>query len=123
MISKNNVINSIDFSEISAVLLFHHPADHHHVMLYPAYSDECPIYWNVNYPFPMSNRDYVYARKLKQLTRGDKVVHVILGESLPGMIVPKSTCRRPKDMQLYERPCLSVCPWVTFEFKVRKRVL
>jgi len=51
--------------------------------------DDCPIYWNVNYPFPMSNRDYVYARKLKEIHRGDQVIHVILGESLPGGGVEK----------------------------------
>jgi len=32
----------------------------------------------------MSNRDYVYARKLKEVVRDGKTVHVILGESLSG---------------------------------------
>lgn len=39
------------------------------------------IYWNVNYPFPMSNRDYTYIRECRRIDQDDKPTWVILARS------------------------------------------
>nr|CAB3266810.1 phosphatidylcholine transfer protein-like [Phallusia mammillata] len=39
------------------------------------------IYWEVDYPWPMSNRDYVFLREMDVCTDGDKKVWTILGRS------------------------------------------
>ncbi|KAH3699446.1 phosphatidylcholine transfer protein-like [Dreissena polymorpha] len=39
------------------------------------------IYWNVNYPWPLSNRDYVYARTLRELDSNGQKVYVVLARS------------------------------------------
>ncbi|XP_049716155.1 phosphatidylcholine transfer protein isoform X1 [Elephas maximus indicus] len=42
---------------------------------------ETVVYWEVNYPFPMSNRDYVYIRQQKELEVEGQKVYVILAQS------------------------------------------
>ncbi|XP_055436136.1 phosphatidylcholine transfer protein-like [Bubalus kerabau] len=44
-------------------------------------SGETVVYWQVIYPFPMSNRDYVYVRQRRGLSFEGRKVHVILAES------------------------------------------
>jgi len=39
------------------------------------------IYWNVNYPWPMSNRDYIYTRALRELEINNIPTVVVLAES------------------------------------------
>lgn len=39
------------------------------------------IYWHVNFPWPMSHRDYVYARSLKEMEYNGKKVWVVLARS------------------------------------------
>ncbi|XP_053194260.1 phosphatidylcholine transfer protein [Scomber japonicus] len=39
------------------------------------------IYWQVKYPFPLSNRDYVYMRERRDLVVGDRKIWVILARS------------------------------------------
>ncbi|KAI5944558.1 Phosphatidylcholine transfer protein [Manis javanica] len=50
------------------------------------YEEECNgktvVYWQVNYPFPMWNRDYVYIRQRRELNVEGKKVHVILAENV-----------------------------------------
>ncbi|XP_037350844.1 phosphatidylcholine transfer protein isoform X1 [Talpa occidentalis] len=49
------------------------------------YEKECNgetvIYWEVKYPFPMSNRDYVYKRQRRDLDVEGRKIHVILAQS------------------------------------------
>ncbi|KAJ1071845.1 hypothetical protein K5549_002137 [Capra hircus] len=49
------------------------------------YEKECNgetvVYWQVKYPFPMSNRDYVYVRQRRELDFEGRKVHVILAQS------------------------------------------
>ncbi|KAL5010566.1 hypothetical protein ScPMuIL_012871 [Solemya velum] len=40
------------------------------------------IYWHVKFPFPMSNRDYVYARELREIQEGDNnKCYILLAKS------------------------------------------
>ncbi|XP_037544605.1 phosphatidylcholine transfer protein [Nematolebias whitei] len=41
------------------------------------------IYWEVKYPFPMSNRDYVYMRERRDLDVDGRKIWVILARSCP----------------------------------------
>ncbi|XP_010340243.3 phosphatidylcholine transfer protein isoform X2 [Saimiri boliviensis] len=49
------------------------------------YEQECNgetvVYWEVKYPFPMSNRDYVYLRQRRDLDVEGRKIHVILAQS------------------------------------------
>ncbi|XP_007121215.1 phosphatidylcholine transfer protein isoform X2 [Physeter macrocephalus] len=49
------------------------------------YEKECNgevvVYWQVKYPFPMSNRDYVYVRQRRELDHEGQKIHVILAQS------------------------------------------
>ncbi|XP_016062691.1 PREDICTED: phosphatidylcholine transfer protein isoform X1 [Miniopterus natalensis] len=49
------------------------------------YEKECNgetvVYWEVKYPFPMSNRDYVYTRQRQELDVEGRKVHVVLAQS------------------------------------------
>ncbi|XP_068834093.1 phosphatidylcholine transfer protein-like [Capricornis sumatraensis] len=49
------------------------------------YGKECNgetvVYWQVNYPFPMSNRDYVFVWQRLELDFEGQKVHVILAQS------------------------------------------
>lgn len=40
------------------------------------------IYWEVKYPFPLSNRDYVYVRERQDLDIGERKIFVILAKSV-----------------------------------------
>ncbi|XP_026942920.1 phosphatidylcholine transfer protein [Sagmatias obliquidens] len=42
---------------------------------------EAVVYWQVKYPFPMSNRDYVYVRHRRELDHEGQKIHVILAQS------------------------------------------
>ncbi|XP_037666001.1 phosphatidylcholine transfer protein isoform X1 [Choloepus didactylus] len=49
------------------------------------YEKECNgeivVYWEVKYPFPMSNRDYIYLRQRRELDVEGKTIYVILAQS------------------------------------------
>ncbi|XP_008072657.1 phosphatidylcholine transfer protein isoform X2 [Carlito syrichta] len=49
------------------------------------YEQECDgetvVYWEVKYPFPMSNRDYVYVRQQRELDVEGRKIHVVLAQS------------------------------------------
>ncbi|KAM9596839.1 phosphatidylcholine transfer protein isoform 4-T4 [Trichechus inunguis] len=49
------------------------------------YEKECNgetvVYWEVKYPFPMSNRDYVYLRQRQELEMEGQKIYVILAQS------------------------------------------
>ncbi|XP_004591060.1 phosphatidylcholine transfer protein [Ochotona princeps] len=44
-------------------------------------SGESVVYWEVKYPFPMSNRDYVYIRQRRELDVEGRKIYVILAQS------------------------------------------
>ncbi|XP_006940236.1 phosphatidylcholine transfer protein isoform X2 [Felis catus] len=49
------------------------------------YEKECNgetvVYWEVKYPFPMSNRDYIYIRQRQELDVEGRKIHVVLAQS------------------------------------------
>ncbi|KAM9209133.1 phosphatidylcholine transfer protein [Dugong dugon] len=45
------------------------------------YNGETVVYWEVKYPFPMSNRDYVYLRQRQELEMEGQKIYVILAQS------------------------------------------
>lgn len=47
------------------------------------------LYWNVNYPWPMSNRDYVYKRDLKVLEKNGNKIWVVLAQSATASKIPE----------------------------------
>lgn len=49
------------------------------------------IYWEVNFPFPMSNRDYVFIRESKEFDINGKHIWVILGRSENFASVPEKS--------------------------------
>ncbi|XP_064644479.1 phosphatidylcholine transfer protein-like [Lineus longissimus] len=50
------------------------------------------IYWNVNYPMMMSNRDYVYSRELRVVDDNDgNKIWVVLAKSVPVASIPKKS--------------------------------
>jgi hypothetical protein len=48
------------------------------------------IHFEMNYPWPLSNRDYAYVMETKLVKDGDDKYQVILGESLPSGSYPVS---------------------------------
>ncbi|CAJ1075557.1 phosphatidylcholine transfer protein [Xyrichtys novacula] len=48
------------------------------------FSGQTAIYWEVVYPFPLSNRDYVYVRERRDLDMDGRKIWVILARSSPG---------------------------------------
>ncbi|KFQ64998.1 Phosphatidylcholine transfer protein, partial [Pelecanus crispus] len=40
------------------------------------------IYWEVNYPFPFSNRDYVYVRECREMAVDGRKIWVVLAENV-----------------------------------------
>ncbi|KAM9296245.1 phosphatidylcholine transfer protein [Gastrophryne carolinensis] len=44
--------------------------------------EEKVIYWEVKYPFPLSNRDYVYVRERQDLDVNGRKIYVILAKSV-----------------------------------------
>lgn len=57
------------------------------------YEEECNgetvVYWQVKYPFPMSNRDYVYIRELRELDVEGREIRVILARSTSRRQLPE----------------------------------
>ncbi|XP_061568189.1 phosphatidylcholine transfer protein [Cololabis saira] len=45
------------------------------------FSGQAAIYWEVKYPFPLSNRDYVYVRERRDLDVDGRKIRVILARS------------------------------------------
>uniref|UniRef100_A0A8C8BMB4 Phosphatidylcholine transfer protein n=1 Tax=Otus sunia TaxID=257818 RepID=A0A8C8BMB4_9STRI len=62
------------------------------------YDGEKVIYWEVKYPFPLSNRDYVYIRECREMDVDGRKIWVVLAQSVsvpqcpekPGIIRVKS---------------------------------
>ncbi|XP_071429993.1 phosphatidylcholine transfer protein [Pithys albifrons albifrons] len=62
------------------------------------YDGEKVIYWEVKYPFPLSNRDYVYIRERRDMDVDGRKIWVVLAQSVsvpqcpekPGIIRVKS---------------------------------
>ncbi|KAM8992260.1 phosphatidylcholine transfer protein isoform 2-T2 [Ara ararauna] len=46
------------------------------------YDGENVIYWEVKYPFPLSNRDYVYIRECREMDVAGRKVWVVLARSV-----------------------------------------
>lgn len=62
------------------------------------FDGQSAIYWEVKYPFPLSNRDYVYVRERKDLDVDGRKIWVILAKSSPETPCPeKSGVLRVKD--------------------------
>lgn len=56
------------------------------------------VYWQVNFPFPLWNRDYVYQRELRQVEHKGEKVWVVLARSEATPSIPeKSGVVRVKD--------------------------
>ncbi|KAM4823806.1 phosphatidylcholine transfer protein isoform X1 [Urocitellus parryii] len=57
------------------------------------YEKECDgetlVYWQVAYPFPMYNRDYVYIRQLRELDLEGRKIYVILAKSTSSSQFPE----------------------------------
>ncbi|KAM5135981.1 phosphatidylcholine transfer protein [Mantella aurantiaca] len=49
------------------------------------------IYWEVKYPFPLSNRDYVYVRERRDLDECGRKIFVILAKSVSGPHWPEKS--------------------------------
>ncbi|CAG5128286.1 unnamed protein product [Candidula unifasciata] len=47
------------------------------------------IYWEVNFPFPLWNRDYVYGRECKVMDKNGQKVWVILAKSVSSPSIPE----------------------------------
>ncbi|XP_020847591.1 phosphatidylcholine transfer protein isoform X2 [Phascolarctos cinereus] len=47
------------------------------------------VYWEVKYPFPMYNRDYVYIRDRRDLDLNGRTVHVMLAKSISVPEIPE----------------------------------
>ncbi|XP_002740848.1 phosphatidylcholine transfer protein-like [Saccoglossus kowalevskii] len=43
--------------------------------------DKNGVYWQVNFPFPMSNRDYVFMRECREFDIDTRKITVVLGQS------------------------------------------
>ncbi|XP_030202599.1 phosphatidylcholine transfer protein [Gadus morhua] len=56
------------------------------------------IYWEVKYPFPLSNRDYVYIRERRDIQVEGRTIYVVLARSSPNTpLAEKSSVMRVKD--------------------------
>lgn len=49
------------------------------------------IYWEVKYPFPLSNRDYVYIRERRDLDVDGRKIYVVLARSAPQTSCPEKS--------------------------------
>ncbi|XP_067686080.1 phosphatidylcholine transfer protein-like [Haliotis asinina] len=47
------------------------------------------IYWNINYPFFMSNRDYVFSRELREIDYENNKMWVVLAKSATSATFPE----------------------------------
>ncbi|KAI6655260.1 hypothetical protein LOD99_2548 [Oopsacas minuta] len=55
-------------------------------------------YWQLNYPFPLSNRDYCFVRESRKLCKDERTIYVTLARSEPFQIFPeRSGVIRVKD--------------------------
>uniref|UniRef100_A0AAY5KK73 Phosphatidylcholine transfer protein n=1 Tax=Esox lucius TaxID=8010 RepID=A0AAY5KK73_ESOLU len=62
------------------------------------YDGQSAIYWEVKYPFPLSNRDYVYVRERRDVDADGRKVYVVLAKSSPQSPLPeKSGVQRVND--------------------------
>lgn len=62
------------------------------------------IYWNVNYPWPMSNRDYVYKREMREMEHNGNKVWIVIAQSEECASIPeKSGIIRVDD---YKQSCV-----------------
>ncbi|XP_051491194.1 LOW QUALITY PROTEIN: phosphatidylcholine transfer protein [Apus apus] len=58
--------------------------------LYEAtYDGEKVIYWEVKYPYPLSNRDYVYIRECRELNVDGQKIWVVLAQSVSAPQCPE----------------------------------
>uniref|UniRef100_A0A3P9MH37 Phosphatidylcholine transfer protein n=1 Tax=Oryzias latipes TaxID=8090 RepID=A0A3P9MH37_ORYLA len=55
------------------------------------FDGETAIYWEVKYPFPLSNRDYVYVRERRDLDVNGRKIWVILARSSPETACPEKS--------------------------------
>jgi len=46
------------------------------------------IYWNVNFPFPLSNRDYVFGREYREMEINDKKYWLVLSKPFESSSLP-----------------------------------
>ncbi|XP_050406764.1 phosphatidylcholine transfer protein [Patella vulgata] len=53
--------------------------------------DKKLIYWEINYPFPMWNRDYVFSRELRELKCNNDNVWVVLAKSTSDSSIPEKS--------------------------------
>ncbi|KAK7477220.1 hypothetical protein BaRGS_00031531 [Batillaria attramentaria] len=49
------------------------------------------IYWNVNFPFPLWNRDYVYRRELREIEHNGRKIWVVLARSQETPSIPEKS--------------------------------
>ncbi|KAK3106166.1 hypothetical protein FSP39_014092 [Pinctada imbricata] len=49
------------------------------------------IYWNVNFPFPLWNRDYVYLRELREMEQYGKRIWAVLAKSIECSSFPEKS--------------------------------
>ncbi|XP_043957299.1 phosphatidylcholine transfer protein [Gambusia affinis] len=62
------------------------------------FDGQTAIYWEVKYPFPLKNRDYVYVRERRDLDVNGRKIFVILARSSAETACPeKSTALRVSD--------------------------
>lgn len=60
--------------------------------LYEKESDEQMVaYWEVKYPFPLSNRDYVYTRQRRDLDVDGRKIYVVLAQSISAPQFPEKS--------------------------------
>ncbi|XP_064617956.1 phosphatidylcholine transfer protein-like [Liolophura sinensis] len=52
---------------------------------------ETAVYWNINFPWPMSNRDYIYKRELRELDFNGSKVYVVLAKSVATDKIPEKS--------------------------------
>jgi len=43
------------------------------------------IYWNVNYPFPLANRDYLYGREYREIEQDEKKFYLVLAKPMTSL--------------------------------------
>uniref|UniRef100_A0A0B6ZGI4 Phosphatidylcholine transfer protein n=1 Tax=Arion vulgaris TaxID=1028688 RepID=A0A0B6ZGI4_9EUPU len=49
------------------------------------------VYWEVNFPFPLWNRDYLYGRELKVMEKNGQKVWIVLAKSIVSPSVPEAS--------------------------------
>ncbi|XP_004457688.1 phosphatidylcholine transfer protein isoform X2 [Dasypus novemcinctus] len=69
---------------------------------------ETVVYWKVKYPFPFSDRDYVFLRQRRELNVGGRTIHVILAQNTS---VPQFP-RNPVFMYYFDNPGGQIPSWL-----------